>query len=76
MITCPLCKAPRSQAGLPTAIPFGIPAYWTPEEAFAIFELISEMRDIIGNYYAAAVDEIARDYYRADPVELDDPADY
>ena len=28
-------------------IPLQIPTYWTPEQAFAVFELIDELRDAI-----------------------------
>jgi hypothetical protein len=44
---CPLCAEPRPNNGLPIAIPFGIPTYWSPEAALAIFEFVDEMRDII-----------------------------
>lgn len=28
-------------------IPFGVPAYWTPEQALAVVELLDELRDLI-----------------------------
>jgi hypothetical protein len=30
--------------GLPLAINFNIPAYWTPEQALAVFELLDDLR--------------------------------
>jgi hypothetical protein len=42
---CPLCADPPPERGLPVTIPFGIPTYWPPEAALAIFEFIDEMRD-------------------------------
>ena len=39
---CPLCGEPRPNSGLPIAIPFGIPTYWSPEAALAIFEFVTK----------------------------------
>jgi hypothetical protein len=33
------------------AISFQIPAYWTPEQAFAVYELLSELRERIWSHY-------------------------
>lgn len=30
---------------LPLTIPLDIPAYWTPEQAFAVVELLDDLRD-------------------------------
>jgi hypothetical protein len=57
---CPLCAEPRSNPGLPSAIPFGIPTYWSPEAALAIFEFVDEMRDIILAVYATHLEDAAR----------------
>jgi hypothetical protein len=32
-------------------IPFGIPAYWTPEQALAVVELLDELREMIWSHY-------------------------
>jgi len=45
--TCPLCTEPSHHGGLPRAIPFGVPTYWSSEAALAIFEFVDEMRDLI-----------------------------
>ena len=58
---CPLCAEPRPNPGLPITIPFGIPTYWSPEAALAIFELIDEMRDIILAVYDTYLQDAARD---------------
>ena len=42
---------PRHDSALPLSIPFGIPTYWSPEQALAIFELINEMRAVIVAVY-------------------------
>lgn len=57
---CPLCAEPKLNPGLPLIIPFGIPTYWSPEAAFAIFELIDEMRDIILAVYRSELQDAAR----------------
>ena len=62
---CPLCAAPSRQSGLPLTIPFGIPTYWSPNQALAIFEFIDEMRDIIAALYSTGLHDAAR--RRANP---------
>jgi DNA replication protein DnaC len=57
---CPLYTEPRPNPGLPIAIPFGIPTYWSPEAALAAFELTDEMRDIILAVYRTNIQDIAR----------------
>ena len=57
---CPLCTEPRPDRGLPLTIPFGIPTYWSPDAALAIFEFIDEMRDIILAVYRAQIHDAAR----------------
>ena len=57
---CPLCAGPRPNTGLPIAIPFGIPTYWSPETALAIFDFVDEMRDIILGVYGTHIQDAAR----------------
>ena len=57
---CPICAAPRPQPGLPLSVPFGIPTYWSPNQALAIFEFIDEMRDIIAALYNTKLHDEAR----------------
>ena len=35
-------------------IEFSIPAYWTPEQALAVFELVNDLRDVIWSHYGKA----------------------
>ena len=35
----------KSDRGTPLTISLQIPTYWTPEQAFAVFELVDELRD-------------------------------
>jgi len=42
-------------------IPFGVPAYWTPEQALAVVELLDELREVIWNHYEMQLlDELHR----------------
>jgi hypothetical protein len=52
--------------------------YWTPEQAFAVFELIDELRDTIWRCYALQIQEEYRDQRRHDdadydPIDANDP---
>jgi len=43
-------------------IPFGVPAYWTPEQALAIIELLDELRELIwGHYQIQLLDAFRQD---------------
>ena len=66
---CPLCAEPRPNPGLPLTIPFGIPTYWSPEAALAIFEFVDEMRDIILAVYATHIQDAARQRCQSAPTE-------
>jgi hypothetical protein len=57
---CPLGTEPRPNPGLPLTIPFGIPTYWSHEEALAIFEFVDKMRDIILAVYGTHIQDAAR----------------
>jgi hypothetical protein len=41
----------KSESGLPLTISLKIPTYWTPEQAFAVFELVNDLRDAIWQCY-------------------------
>ena len=72
---CPLCAEPRPNPGLPLTIPFGIPTYWSPEAALAIFEFVDEMRDIILAVYGTHIQDAARQRCQsalAEPVVIPD----
>jgi hypothetical protein len=72
---CPLCAGPRPNPGLPVTVPFGIPTYWSPETALAIFEFIDEMRDIILAVYDTHIQDAAREQWQsplADRVTIPD----
>jgi hypothetical protein len=56
-------------AGLPLTVPLSIPAYWTPEEALAVFELIDDLRDRIWSIYQNDLQEEMRQQRQSGPVE-------
>ena len=41
----------KSETGLPLTVSLQIPTYWTPEQAFAVFELIDDLREAIWQRY-------------------------
>lgn len=62
----------------PLTISLQIPTYWTPEQAFAVFELIDELRDAIWRCYALQLQQEYRGQLRHqdpdyNPIDLDDP---
>ena len=52
--------SPPSTRSLLT-IPFAIPAYWTPEQALAVVELLEDLRDLIWSHYGAQLHEEYRE---------------
>jgi hypothetical protein len=53
-------KPPSSPPGLPLTIPFAIPAYWTPEQAMAVAELLDDLRERIGAHYQLQLIDLCR----------------
>jgi len=49
---------PPPSAGRRLAIPFDIPAYWTPEEALAVIELLDDLRERICAHYDVRVRDL------------------
>jgi hypothetical protein len=61
---------------LPLTISLQIPTYWTPEQAFAVFELIDDMRDAIWRCYAIQLQDQYRNQLQpsaTDRPDSDDP---
>jgi len=58
----------------PPFLPFDLPAYWTPQQALAVVELLDDLRERIAAHYADPLNEAMRETYRtrAD----DDPIGY
>ena len=63
----------KTSNGLPLTIPLEIPAYWTPEQAFAVVELLDDLRDRIWAHYSAQLlDQYREQYGPADSHHTDD----
>ena len=61
---------------LPLTIPLNIPAYWTPEQAFAVVELLDDMRERIWEHYGVKLlDQYREQYSFADSDHTDDTTD-
>jgi hypothetical protein len=46
-----------SSPSLPLTIPFAIPAYWTPDQAQAVIELLDDLRErILAHYQMQLID--------------------
>jgi hypothetical protein len=56
---------PSSTRALLT-IPFAIPAYWTPEQALAVIELLDDLRELIWAHYGVQVIDAAREQHMSD----------
>jgi hypothetical protein len=62
----------KSTAGLPLTIALQIPTNWTPEQAFAVFQLIDDLREAIWQCYAPQIQDEYRDHCRPAPADLDE----
>jgi hypothetical protein len=68
-------KQPDTRHGLPLTINFEIPAYWTPEQALAVFELFDDLKEQIGAHYSVQLIEISREQNLHDTTDDADDAD-
>ena len=68
--------SPPSTRSLLT-IPFAIPAYWTPEQALAVVELLEDLRELIWSHYGAQLLEEYREQSTSLHIDtsFDDPDD-
>ena len=48
----------RATTPYPMSFPLDVPATWTPEQAAAVFELITELRDKIWAAYALQIQDV------------------
>jgi hypothetical protein len=56
-------------SGLPLTVPLSIPAYWTPEEALAVFELVDDLRERIWSIYQNDLQDQMRQQRQSGAVE-------
>jgi len=59
----------------PLAIPFELPAYWTPDQALAVVELLDDLRERITAHYAFPLTAALRERHDRDALVDDDGAD-
>lgn len=62
---------PSSKPGLPSPRPLAIPAYWTPEQAQAVVELLDDLRERIMEHYDLQLIDLYREQQGADGTQLD-----
>ena len=54
-------KTPSTRSLL--TMPLAVPAYWTPEQALAVVELLDDLRELIWDHYGPQLlDEIRDDH--------------
>ena len=73
-------QPPASPAGRLT-IPFDIPAYWTPERALAVVELLDDLRERIWAHYGVRLIDLIQAEHAGpaagvDPTAGTDEADF
>jgi hypothetical protein len=66
---------PSSKPGLPSPRPLAIPAYWTPEQAQAVVELLDDLRERILEHYDLQLIDLYREQQRSGAIEQPDAAD-
>ena len=65
-------KPTSRAAGPPHSIPFDIPAYWTPEQALAVVELLDDLRERIWAHYdIRIIDEYREQHLSPTPDQTD-----
>lgn len=61
--------------GLPLALPFAIPAYWTAEQAQAVIELLDDLRERISAHYQMQLIDLYREQQGFDDIKPSDAED-
>jgi hypothetical protein len=64
----------KSTSSLPLTIALQIPTYWTTEQAFAVFQVVDDLREAIWQCYSIQIQDQYRDQLQPLPVDhIDDP---
>jgi hypothetical protein len=66
----------KPTTGLPLTIALHVPTHWTPEQAFAVFELVNDLRHAIWQCYSVQLIDEYRDQCQPRDANLparDDP---
>lgn len=57
-----------SSPGLPFTISFAIPAYWTPDQAQAVIEILDDLRERIWAHYQLQLIDLYREQQGFDDI--------
>jgi hypothetical protein len=68
-----IANQPEPTPGLPLTINFKIPAYWTPEQALAVFEHLDDLRDQIGAHYSVQLFQLSRQQHLHPSTDYPEP---
>jgi hypothetical protein len=64
----------KPTTSLPLTIALQIPTYWTAEQAFAVFQLVDELREAIWQCYSIQIQDQYRDQFQPLPTDrIGDP---
>ncbi len=55
-------------------IPFAVPAYWTPEQALAVVELLDDLRALIWAHYDVRLIDLIQTEHADSQAEIDPAA--
>ena len=55
-------------------IPFAVPAYWTPEQALAVVELLDDLRELIWAHYDVRLIDLIQTQHTGSQAEIDPAA--
>jgi hypothetical protein len=55
-----LSQPPPGSSRSRFTIPFEVPAYWTPEQALAVVELLDDLRELIWAHYGVQLIELVQ----------------
>ena len=59
----------KPTTSLPLTIALQIPTYWTPEQAFAVFQLVDDLREAIWQCYSLQIQDQYRDQLQPPPAD-------
>jgi hypothetical protein len=68
-------KHPPQASGLTRGLPFLIPDDWTPEQVQAVFAVLDDLRERIGEHYAVPLQERYRQHRMPDETDSPSPGD-
>jgi hypothetical protein len=70
----PPSQPPPASSASRLIIPFDIPAYWTPEQALAVVELLDDLRERIWTHYDVRLIDLIQTEHRSQAIEIEPTA--